>query len=94
MIVSGRADARREQRAEAKEAKTGNRVSARAETPEPLLTCEEYVHEISKVAFAKLKPVWRLNWELYRKVCEELSNQFAEACKTSPLAKAIAGGAD
>lgn len=159
-IVSGRADERREQRGEAKEAKTRNLVSAtklessgggrsdyqddRArercgseEVKEPgelgsagnltlcdvdwsddeddrreireeakttklvssgdedaaLLTRDEYVRQVLKAAFAKLKPVIQRDWQLYRDVCEELSKQFGEASKTPPVAKALTAGA-
>jgi hypothetical protein len=83
-IVSGRADERREVRAKAKGAKGGNLVSA-TKTSTALLTDEEYVDEISKYAFARLKPLLSSHWQLYRAVCKELARRFDEASKTPPV---------
>lgn len=83
-IVSGRADERREVRAKAKRAKGGNLVSA-AKTSTALLTDEEFVDEISKHAFAKLKPLLSSHLDRYRAICKELANQFDEASKTPPV---------
>jgi hypothetical protein len=83
-IVSGRADERRKNREKAKAAKGGNLVSA-AKTSTALLTDEEYVDEISKDAFAKLKPLLQNHWDRYRAICKELAKQFDEASKTPPV---------
>ena len=53
-IVSGRADERRSDRAQAKAAKSGNLVSTEKEVT-ALPTDEEFVREISEQAFAQLK---------------------------------------
>ena len=90
-IVSGRAEERRKARSKAKGAKGGNPVSdVEAST---VLTKDEYVREISKNVFAKLAPLLKNHWDLYRDICEELSKQFAEASKTPAVAKASAAGA-
>jgi hypothetical protein len=90
-IVSGRAD---EERAKAKQAKTGKKLSAVTASTE-LLTDDEYINEISKHAFATLEPLLQSNnWERYRTICDELAKQFREASKTQPAAKARAAGAD
>ena len=86
-IVSGRADEHRSQRTAAKGAKGGNLLSAPS-TSAALPTNEEYVHEITRQAFAKLAPLRGAYWDRYRAICEELSKEFAEASKTPPLAKA------
>jgi len=86
-IVSGRADKRRSDRAQAKGAKNGNLVSA-VSASAALPTNKEYVHEITKQAFDKLAPLLKDHWERYRAICEELATQFAEASKTTPIAKA------
>jgi hypothetical protein len=83
-IVSGRADKRRSDRAQAKEAKSGNLVSAGEEVA-ALPTDEEFVHEIRELAFAKLAPLLKDHWERYRTICAELAKHFAEASKTPPL---------
>jgi len=86
-IVSGRADERRMVRAKAKGAKGGNlvsTVSANAVLP----TDEEFVHQIMKQAFDKLAPLLKDHWERYRAICKELAEQFDEASKTTPIAKA------
>ena len=86
-IVSGRADKRRIDRAQSRAAKSGNLVSTgKAITALP--TDEEFVREISDQAFAKLKPLLPNHWERYRTICTELAKQFAEASKTTPIAKA------
>jgi hypothetical protein len=83
-IVSGRADKRRSQHAQAKEAKGGNLLSAPSAS-EALPTDEEFVHEIRELAFAKLAPLLKENWERYRTICADLAKHFAEASKTPPL---------
>jgi hypothetical protein len=92
-IVSGRADEHREARAKAKQAKSGNKVSAVSASTE-LLTDEEYLREILNHAFAKLKPLLQDHWNRYRKICAELAKHFEEASKTPPTSKARAAGAD
>jgi hypothetical protein len=86
-IVSGRADERRMVRAEAKVAKGGNSVST-VSTSTALLTDEEYIREILTASFKKLAPLLKDHWDQYRAICEELAKQFAEASKTTPIAKA------
>ena len=88
-IVSGRAD---ENRAKAKQAKTGNKVSA-VSASTPILTDDEYVHEISEHAWAKLEPLLQSHWDRYRTICQQLAKQFDEASKTPPTGKARAAGA-
>jgi hypothetical protein len=83
-IVSGRADKRRSDRAQAKAAKSGNLVSTQ-NTSEALPTNEELVHQIMKQAFAKLAPLLKDHWARYRTICAELAKHFAEASKTPPL---------
>jgi hypothetical protein len=93
-IVSGRADEHRNASAKAKQAKSGKLLSA-VSASTPILTDDEYVHEISKHAFAKLEPLLQQNhWDRYRKICKELAEQFEEASKTPPAGKARAAGAD
>ena len=86
-IVSGRADKRRSDRAQAKATKGGNLVST-VNPSTALPTDEEYVHEILKETFDKLTPLLANHWERYRTICAELAKQFAEASKTTPIAKA------
>lgn len=83
-IVSGRADKRRSDRAQAKASQSGNLVST-GEAITALPTDEEFVREISEQAFAMLKPLLPSHWERYRTICTELAKQFAEASKTPPL---------
>jgi hypothetical protein len=47
-----------------------------------LLTDDEYVAQVLKLGFATLKPLLRDNWERYRAICAELSEQYYEASKT------------
>lgn len=86
-IVSGRADARRRVRAQAKEAKGGKLVSAMSASA-ALPTNEEFIHEILKRAFAILEPLLSEHWDRYRTICEELAKHFVEASKTPSVAKA------
>ena len=86
-IVSGRADERRSQHAQAKQAKGGTLISA-VSTSEALPTDEEFVHQIMKQAFDKLAPLLKDHWERYRVICKELAEHFDEASKTTPIAKA------
>jgi hypothetical protein len=83
-IVSGRADERRSQHAQAKQAKGGTLISAVNEVA-ALPTDEEFVHEIRELAFAKLAPLLKDHWGRYRSICAELAKHFAEASKTPPL---------
>jgi hypothetical protein len=83
-IVSGRADERRSQHAQAKQAKGGTLISAVNEVA-ALPTDEEFVHEIRELAFAKLAPLLKDHWDRYRSICAELAKHFAEASKTPPL---------
>ncbi len=86
-IVSGRADKRRSDRAQAKAAKSGNLVSTvNASTALP--TDEEYVRGILKYTFDKLTPLLAGHWERYRTICAELSKHFAEASETPLVSKA------
>jgi hypothetical protein len=80
-IVSGRADERRSQHAQAKQAKGGTLISAVNEVA-ALPTDEEFVHEIRELAFAKLAPLLKESWERYRTICAELAKHFTEASKT------------
>lgn len=85
-IVSGRAD-NSSQRAKAKGAKGGNLLSAPS-TSAALSTNEEHIHQVTKMAFDKLAPLRKDHWDRCREICEELAKQFAEASKTTPIAKA------
>ena len=93
MIVSGFAEQRNQKKPENRSGCAGSSLQQSPSADEPrvkyggssrvdrILTVEEYVMDIQRFAYRKLRKVREQRWDRYRNVCRIVADDFRHACE-------------